>query len=1134
MNIPTKNQLLQELDAISHAGRVRRMALLGRDAAGTKQLNNLLDELQGGDTYEQMLGLFASIAARDGNRVLTILQSESVLLRNYAAPACWAVTDDEALAAVVLKAAPDTRKRLIKAIAKQRRTALAEKLFPEIRAKFGADLAVLLLSACTSATVARALAEDSHALKNWQWLAIRYPDIVLQNLQQTFEAAPQRTYQSLWQHFDSAWKPLTLLRPKKVLELVQAFTSVSSESSSRYQRDYWFSRAFNTDELGIPSQVLEILTKRLPDGVFNLLTQARYHEKLQNSGLPTPVLKFFRFFSPEQQVTFLRLVNEDPGEVAEALAKLPPSVRAERFTAAYADVDTQHTVWSETLLETLPHAERAQLAQHQLTLREIREDPERQLTMIAYDDIDNARPILEKAATSAQAEERGRALALLVSCTGRYRRGLTATLTFLQRLKNEQDPVRSDAWTALAEVPPSLFKAEHIELLQQLVDFSMEARDTSLATRYKIEDLAFTLLCVNAKEPKSELFTAALEIIRQLAQKSGSLRLPSLSSKLPRGTEYAIVEALMPLIQAFEQHEQYSLLLRLVESLGKRGRYIAELQKSLEIVVHAKPDYLAKHAINLWLKPFKTRDARVRQLLDKDPSVIRIDKVFQHLHRHRQEWLDPFFTKKPIKGQFLSGKTLYLLPAQDGFQRWLPRQQQTFTKLLHIVANDENAQHRVQAIHTLARLPTNNTATFESYLNSEEVVINEAALGALGWIDHPHTALPILLQHLEGDRARVAMYAVPRCARLVEPEKLVSVLQELLARDKLRVTVHKEAIRLLGTHATPASLPLLHEQWQRPSVHRDVQIAIGHAARNLLNHEQAWELIEKLAKTEDTDIVRSLFAQQPTALPQAARVRYAKLLLNMTTHPDVRVRREVFTALKAWTVGAEEEIAAAAATSIINLQDSPEWQYAWTVLLTCCRDGLAAERLYEVVQSLINAPVTDSNNATPERDLPARQRLFVFCKGLCKLPESNRLLLRPTLDKLASLCLQDASLWSSATLLYIAGLPWATPAKCANRLMQLAQEASTQPIFVQALCKAVRKNLQRCETAIEMTAALELVDTLVASQSDISTLLALEILRYIGSRSHWVEDCAQRLRSLRQHNSVGVRAIACKIWTNEE
>jgi hypothetical protein len=1133
MNIPTKNQLLQELDSIGHPGRVQRMALLGRDAAGTKALNNLLDELLSGDTYQQMLCLFASVAARDGPRILTLLQSESTLLRNYTAPTCWAVTDDEALAAVVLKAAPDTRKRLIRAIAKQRRTVLAERLFPEIRAKVGADLAVLLLSACTPATVEKALAEDSHAIKHWQRLAGRYPDIVLRLLQQTFEAAPQRTYQSLWQHFDSAWKPLTLLRPEKVLELVQAFTVVPSKSSSRY---YWFRRAFNTDWLGIPSQVLEILIKRLPDGVFNLLTQAQYHEKLQNNGLPTSVLNHFRLFSSKQQITLLQQLVKNPSSVAEALAQLPPSVRAERFTAAYANVDTQHTVWPETLLDTLPHADRAKLAQHQLTLREIREEPQRQLAMTAYDDIDNARPLLEKAATSAQAEERGQALALLVRCTARYRRGLTETLTFLQRLKNEQDPVRSAAWTALAnEVPPSLFKAEHVELLQQLVNFSMEARDTSPATRYAIEELAFTLLCANATEPKSQLFTAALEILRQLAQQSGSLQLPSLSNKLPLGTEYAIVEALIPLIRAFEQREQYSLLLRLVESLGKRGRYIAKLQEALEMVVNAKPDYLAERAIDLWLAPFKTRDARVRKLLDKDSSVIRIDRVFQHLHRHRQEWLDPFLTKKTIKGQFLTGKTPYLLPAQSGFQRWLPRQQQTFTKWLHIVANDEkhDDQHQVQAIHTLARIPTSNTATFESYLNSEEVVINEAALGALSWIDHPQTALPILLQYLEGDRARVAMYAVPRCARLVEPEKLVLVLQQLLSRDKLRVTVHKEAIRLLGTHATPASLPLLHEQWQRPSVHRDVQIAIGHAARHLLSHEEAWKLVEKLAKTEDVDIARSLFAQQPTALPQTARVRYAKLLLNMTTHSDVRVRNEVFTTLKEWTVGAEEEIAAAAVTSIINLKDSPEWRDAWKVLLTCCRDGLAAERLYEVVQSLINAPVTASNNATPERDLPARQRLFFLCQGLCKLPESNRLLLRPTLDKLASLYLQDASLWVQATWLYIAGLPWATPAKCADRLMQLAQEASTQPIFVQPLCKTVRENLQRCKTPIEMTATLELIDTLT-SQSDISALLALEILRYMGSRSHWEEACAKRLRYLRQHNNIGVRAIACKIWTNEE
>jgi len=61
---------------MGHAERVRRVALLGRDAAGTASLNNLLEQLQRGDSYEQMLCLFASIAARDSTRILTALCTE--------------------------------------------------------------------------------------------------------------------------------------------------------------------------------------------------------------------------------------------------------------------------------------------------------------------------------------------------------------------------------------------------------------------------------------------------------------------------------------------------------------------------------------------------------------------------------------------------------------------------------------------------------------------------------------------------------------------------------------------------------------------------------------------------------------------------------------------------------------------------------------------------------------------------------------------------------------------------------------------------------------------------------------------------------------------------------------------------
>ncbi|OAD20363.1 hypothetical protein THIOM_003942 [Candidatus Thiomargarita nelsonii] len=194
---------------------------------------------------------------------------------------------------------------------------------------------------------------------------------------------------------------------------------------------------------------------------------------------------------------------------------------------------------------------------------------------------------------------------------------------------------------------------------------------------------------------------------------------------------------------------------------------------------------------------------------------------------------------------------------------------------------------------------------------------------------------------------------MPRCARLVEPAYLVTVLKELLSRDHLRVTVHKEAIRLLGTYASSASIPLLRTQWQRPSIHRDVQIAIGHAARNLLNHEEAWLFLEEMVQSEDIDITRSLCTQQPSALAEAARVRYARLLVKLTQHTEVQVRREAFIALKAWTVGVEAEIAAAAVSRIIDLENSPEWKSALEVLLTCCRDGAVTERLDEVVQAVI-------------------------------------------------------------------------------------------------------------------------------------------------------------------------------------
>jgi len=50
----------------------------------------------------------------------------------------------------------------------------------------------------------------------------------------------------------------------------------------------------------------------------------------------------------------------------------------------------------------------------------------------------------------------------------------------------------------------------------------------------------------------------------------------------------------------------------------------------------------------------------------------------------------------------------------------------------------------------------------------------------------------------------------------------------------------------------------------------------------------------------------------------------------------------------------------------------------------------------------------------------------------------------------------------------------------------------------------------------------------------LSARLALEIWRDKGSRSLWAEVCAQRWRTLRLHQNVGVRAVACETWTSQK
>ncbi|MFL5348536.1 MAG: hypothetical protein ACJ8AT_27385 [Hyalangium sp.] len=1112
MQVPTREALLKQLDSLSHGTRMARVAALAKEARGTAPLTRLMDELLSGGAYEASLGLQLARAARDEAPLLRGLVHPSVLIRTLAASLAGAyIQEDASLERVLPELAPAMRRRVLKGIALAHRNVLAARLLPQILARHGAGEAVLLLPALDEASVRRLLPEVGHALMSWHKLTWRYPDAVLDYLQARFAAAPERERASLFFSYREPLAELTGLRSAAVLALARDFSPLEV----------------------MPPPLLDgirRLTRRHPEQIFALLTRPSLRGWLRNQGLPPGVLIEADAFSSEQQLALARLLGEMPHHLAAFLGALAPSRRAALFTHAYEGIPAREL--PEALLAVLPHTQRDAEAARRLTFREVQENRDRLLATHALRLIEHAREPLTKAAFAAKAEDRAQALVHLVRSTGLSRRGMTETLTHLMRLRNEQDPVRMAVLNELANVPLSTFTAEHIPSLTELVICVVEARDSSPTTRAALQRLAFRLMQGHATEPDGPLFQFALDTLKRLAGQRGTLSLPPLERDLPRGAEFRIVSTLLPMIRAAAERDSHILTIALAQALGRRAWNVDMLQALLEPATEGSPEGTAHSAILLWLAPPRTRDVRVRKLLDRDETTVTIAPVFKHLHRRRQDWLGPFLQGRRLHGRFSNGKTGWVPPAQEGFHRWLPRQQEQLAVLLVRIAEDgqRSSWERMSVLHALPRLQVVTADTLGSFLASKDVPTVEAALGALAWIDRPETALPLLLEYLDGDRARVAMYAVPRVASLVSGETLSATLAELFGREKLKVTVQKEAVRLLGAFRSTHSLALLRQQWERPQLHRDVRIAVGHAARRLLDVEEAWAILDAMARSPDAYVAASLLDQSPAGLRPEVRPRYAALVRQVAQHPELSVRRQAWLAISPWSPGSEEPVARAAAARILDLAGGAEWREATQALVETVRDGIAVEHVVSTVAALVTQPTLEAQNAKAERDLPARQRLRGLCATLLNLPLPVRLRLRARLQEVAGVIATDASLWPESVALRLSTLEWKSAESVAKALQELAHELREEPLFAPALAQAVGSAVAQSNAEWQPETLLEISDRVAEG----TPLLSVELVRTAGERLHWREDAASRLRTLREHPRPAIRAAARAITTATE
>ena len=1087
-------RLVDEFDAATHVDRVRRMAVLGRDEAGSAQLTTLLDSLQQRSSYEHFLALVAAVAAGDVDRVIEATSSPVASVRSFGFSHLLSVgAPDEVIVRTVVAGSAVDRAQVLKVISRTQQRALAEQLVDDLRDRRGDREAAALLPACSPETVTRLLPALDFAVRNWSSLARRHPGPVLAHFEERLRAATPHRRDQLWR----MWGPgVVAALPADETRVLAILDQIGPS---------WGAAV-------VVHRHLAGLTRRHPDWVGRALLDPAFRSTLIRGGLPHGIRRHVRSLSETTRLELARVLRDSPVQLAAYLRCFAPSDRTVVFRASFADIDTSQVIWTDVLMDVLPAGPRVTEARRILNLRTIRDNPQAKLSFTAYLPIDEAREVLESATRRARPEDRSAGFVALIACSRRSRSvdEVGATLAYIAaRLRNEQDPVRLAACAAISAVPAHLVTGQHVRSLTDLITSVVDARDTSPGTIQFLNRFVLRLLEANAVEPNGAAFAFALGALDRLAGPSGTISFGQLDH-LRRGAEAALLDTLLPRLRREADHDSFDLALALATALRRRAWDLDDLQALIGRATRAPLDRVVRRAITLWLEPPATRRTRVDVIVHQDPSTMTLQPVLDAISLQRQDLLDKLLgTKRPLRGRFLTGDVRFVPIIGRGVNRWLPRQHISYAAALNQLINSSATKTWTvaAAIRALARLPDLGVTALEPHLASADVVRVEAALGGLAWTDTPQHAVARLAQFAGDDRARVAIYAITRCSRFVPPADLASPLAAILQSPSSKVTSRKEAIRLIAHHRPPGAFDQLASLSTDQGLHRDIRIALGRAMREFLEDVQAWTLLEGLS-VSGRDEARSLLETHPDQIADVHRTRFAVLVLSLAGHPDPVVRQEAFVALPDWAPWAPTA-AAAAAAHVADLESGSSWRYAVQALTLLFRDGLAGT----TTRGLLNALASISpNDAPPDRDLPARQRLEVLVHGIVGLPARDRDRLRDDLMLCVGALASQPTLLSHRVSLLLAVADWTNAVPV---LVAIAEQLLTRPGSIDGAAHGLRAALDR-DQATWTSDQLETVADHLSRRAEPAFLaLALAVITTAGVRAGWPDQWRERLDGLR-------------------
>ncbi|GAA3709650.1 hypothetical protein GCM10022224_088970 [Nonomuraea antimicrobica] len=1089
-------ELLDEVEPLPYAQRLRRLAEHARALTGRPELRALLDGLAGLGQYERSLGVRLAVVANEVEHVTRAMADPDPDVSRYAInQAIRLGGPDDAVVEIVRTASADRRMAAYRAIRQAERHDLAGRLLDEVRERWGDREAAGLLTSCPAGMVAARLADLAYAVPNWGALARRHPVVVLDHAESVLAELPRPLRPAWWLAVGPGIEAAAEHVPERVITLLER---------------HWTDRTWRCAGRLLDADLERTLALYLIPG-----------REPQLAGLlrRRAVRRRLAALTDDRLGELGRAVREHDDWLVDLLLAVPPSRREAVFAAATEGVDVSQAVCSEDLLKVLPLGRRVAEARRMLGLRSVAGDPYHVLEVTAFLPYDEAEETLRAVTRRSDGRERANGYLHLIACAGRARDPeiVTRLMDALGRLRNEQDPVRLAAAGALAEIPPRLFLAAHVPALDRLVDDALAARDCSHSTRVVLARLAAGVFGEGARRDDPALLEYGLRVFERVTGHTGTVYLRPLAHVLRRGQEAVLGRRLAPYLAAEADHDRHDLAFMLAAALGRRGHDVPELQDALERALTAASDSDALRAIELWLEPPRTRGRRVEALLASDPSVVVIGRVFDVLAWQRTDLLDAALGRRAPVGRFAK-KGVRRVPhaRRQAVRRWTAAQREAYLGLMERVAGNRKlpARERAQAVRMMGEVPAAEAGRLRPFLTSDDALLRRAALTALPWTARPGEVLADLLAYAGGDDAHVAVYAAARAARHVRPAELPAALEPVL--DGGKVTARKEAVRLLARHRAPGATRLLRDLWAADGQHKDVRVAIGSAVIDLLAEPEAWEVLRG-AVTEAGDLAAPVLGTQPLAVPERWRAEFGELVVAATRAPDRRTRASAVMELRHWVVyapGAMDRLA----EIVCELRETANWQDAARGLVVGACSGVRPEALRAAVRTLAAAPAEPDAGA--DRDLPAAQRLAAVVTYVRLWHRVEREPVPPGVLGAA-----DDLPVSLAAGLLAGTADWDAPRDVLARLVE------TMP----GVLAAVETGEALAESTVHVPPERVLPHARwLAAEGETGALLATALAASCGPRSGWAEPWRELLRRVRAGDFPEAAHRARRVRTVEE